>query len=1297
MNDPVLMYLKHDNPSPAGVSDVFSSNQSAFPPYDVGINSRPTLPASYGAHTTKEWKNLPTVPDRNGNNTVSPTFLPEGFPTTKIAGNRYPPEISSNSNPLHFKAATEQSDQVAVVQRTQKIGQFGVNRRGSATDQLKDGPNKSDKGDSFDLNFGFGSDEPTIRLKSQSTRTGATLSSAAAKSENLQSPKRSVTAFPTNQKIGNDMKDAMEQLAKLSQQKEMLLQIQKYQVQQGTVNAQAAMPDTPYQPPGMFQSQIPKPSSATGPFEMQTRPVRNIENFLSTKSEKWDEVLPQPQTTNYYNSNSNKELDVAHDGVFRPLKSETVQQPSIIFPKSTDMPSKSFYPSTSSTTTQHSIQQIDLSVKMSASTYPSPMFVSVPESVSCSSTSVSSFNKFLLPTSSVSTSSVPTYFPQHSVPPMLPVPPLPIRSHLDFDWLHGASKPNEIQRSTVPSTISIDIISAPSAPLSTSMNTVYSYADNHNVSSTSVATTECTVTSKPIPIISPGIDTRTTDRTNSNTTVTPSTKQLFSPVPSSSVSKDVIPSVHHETKYHHYGKKHRILEGSYPSLSESYQKYGPNNVPTNQQAPTTSFAAGQSVLDKQRKYSREQSLKSLLDTSKTPVTQNHLPKVIESMESKEINLPVTSYKPTEPVSAPTVTTAASVMITTASKNKPLAVIAEKEKPAKKNQRSGSMLSLFNSLLQEASDSLKTNLATEVEVPKTSVVKNLPETIKEETLSSKNSIAVPTEPVVITAVATPSPVTVHKPISDIKTVKKTRPAATVPFKRRPYPAIEDSVVTTATQISSSNSTVTTTLTTTAATTVSSSVTPSTLSSLITTAMSSSIQSSVPPTPLSPPPVITSYPTVSILTNDAKTPSSVSQPTESSLKIALPKLRITTFRSSGGQVILQSSMIGDHAVSEVEKDPAYKKSKKKKKKRKKRRRLSSSEYDSSVSSLTSISSYEPTNKSGGADAASHVIMAASKLSAVVESKMENEIDIPLTTTPPESIAKDIVRVITDTRKRSGSVGKDTEKKKPAAKRAKVAKDSVKKKTQVPKESKKKEPIVRYQPKSAYQAVTSSSVKSSKDSVPLPCHRAPGKLPLYLNTSETKSITVPTIQLGARNTKLLESCLETKMTSPPQSKVVSVKIGNSITTKTIQNQILSSSGLQYIMPARSQPRIILPNISSSIPLPVSIVSPINNRATGTFIPPPITMSTASISTSSTKSQILLIPQPSVSSPQSVEVKTSAPPIILSASSGSASTSTVNSNLLTIVSAVQNVSKATNTILPCNSANTESNMFQVSGDFVF
>ncbi|XP_039272478.2 uncharacterized protein LOC120346731 [Styela clava] len=721
--------------------------------------------------------------------------------------------------------------------------------------------------------------------------------------------------------------------------------------------------------------------------------------------------------------------------------------------------------------------------------------------------------------------------------------------------------------------------------------------------------------------------------------------------PSTLTNKDSTP-VFQETKHLNH-KKHRILE-AYPQSSDSYKSS--INTPSSKFQNGIPTSLAHSVLDKQRRYSKEHSNKKFTHRVSHHVINDK--KSISAAQTKQSDLPT--------VKTANNTGGISEMRRVSSEAEKS--VSAVEKPDKKDDdQAGSMLSFFNSLLQEASQSAADSLKTKAEDSDKESENPVEQSPKVSgdlrgMLEAKKSIYTPVTTTLSAGTSNPvaktsKPVkkTVVQPVHTVKNIpKKNRPAATVPFKRRPYPAIGDNeavnlsgntkILPTTLPVSQPTSAGSTaikqklvTATSTAAVPLPSS-TPNTITPQLTSVTrsesmkepiqtskvaSTSVNATITTVPvvtsvnatITTVPVvksvnatITTVPAVTsvdatIMTVPAVNIAKVSEcepATEKALpKIsAVPKLRITMFRSSKGQVIHQASMVGN-AVNEdsVDSDHTTHKKHKKKKKRKKRKRLSSSDYDSSVSSLTSMSSMEPSIK---------LTQMANKYNEIASKVIEKTLEQP----PPSTQSTPIIKIapIVDStkppqkRKRTkASTVENTEKKKPI-KRVKVSKTTTKKKS----DTKSNEPIARYQPKSALNSVSPGTHSTTKVSVTLPSafHRAPGKLPMYMNASDSTSAAVPTIQLVARNTKLLESVIDNK---EAQFKTAGSSGAGTLLPKTLSTGLLANTGMQYIIPnSRAPQRIILPNISTPITMPMSLVSPLLGRSLSSGFYP-ITVSNA------------------------------------------------------------------------------------------
>nr|CAB3264076.1 mucin-16 [Phallusia mammillata] len=485
----------------------------------------------------------------------------------------------------------------------------------------------------------------------------------------------------------------------------------------------------------------------------------------------------------------------------------------------------------------------------------------------------------------------------------------------------------------------------------------------------------------------------------------------------------------------------------------------------------------------------------------------------------------------------------------------------------KDGKSGHIFSLFDSLLQEASESAADSL------------KNVQSKKQDKTASAQPTTTKAPVAATLTATSTTTTQSTIKSISNkVNNSKATsRSPATFPFKRRHvHHKASDSQSASA-----------------AASPVR--VTESTKSTSVVTLT----QSTTKPTQAT----TVSTPTTAVSTAEpSKTTEVVPVSQDKPLGI---KVRITAFRSAAGEVIHHASMVGgvpppltDEAVDSDRSSRSRKKHKKHKKRHKRSRRTSSSESEASIAPTT-----KPTFPLEGT-------------SGLPQPELPLPDELVLPSRPlfvPSSNDSDVGSVSSATSKRKKKSAKSSQ---PAAKRIRTNSagldsdfEPVKKRGRPPKSSNP----MRYKPKST---TTSAPVNDPISSAQMSFNRTPGKTPMYMHAGSKQTVTsvggvhsVPTIQLVPRTTtKTTTKPTGLTVVSPNQdaAKVLSVKLSVA-PTKTVQAQIMTKTtlgGVRYILQTTSPgsavsgaPRVIIPKLASP-PFSVGKATVFTVSSTGTRV---------------------------------------------------------------------------------------------------
>nr|XP_002122767.2 mucin-16 [Ciona intestinalis] len=458
-------------------------------------------------------------------------------------------------------------------------------------------------------------------------------------------------------------------------------------------------------------------------------------------------------------------------------------------------------------------------------------------------------------------------------------------------------------------------------------------------------------------------------------------------------------------------------------------------------------------------------------------------------------------------------------------------VSDSNSLSRDKEQSAGIFSLFDSLLQEASQSasksLKKPQVTEPEQTKPTI--SVEKTVSNPSTKSTNTIS----SVINTITTVASDKSVQK--SNIASVQNRSPA-TFPFKRRHVRNnLNPTTVTPttqATEVKSQN--------------IKPKVTVATTENIVISnveehAKVSSAANSEPVEPKE------QTPAVKLDSEDKSTSSNLNLKTQ--VSGSRLKLRIVAFRSSSGKVIHQASRVGPSFPEEDEDGLQRGKSKKKTKKqkrKKKRRRTSSSSSEDSVKIAPTIVS-KPAKKSVNQFPYSSV----DELNPPAASCSNNDSEA--------SVGSGKVK------KRKKGVGLNKQVLNPPLKRIRttssgVASDKDKSKSKQ-KKSQISTPRYKCKPSQGSTSTTSSAAFG----------REPGKLPLYLNASVNQSTSagsnpVPTIQLLPRpvckpSVKVTSS---PSISSTAQGKIVSVKLPI-VSPKTPQAQIMpktSLGGVRYVI---------------------------------------------------------------------------------------------------------------------------------------
>ena len=533
--------------------------------------------------------------------------------------------------------------------------------------------------------------------------------------------------------------------------------------------------------------------------------------------------------------------------------------------------------------------------------------------------------------------------------------------------------------------------------------------------------------------------------------------------------------------------------------------------------------------------------------------------------------------------------------------------SEGQQKANKNEQSGSIFSLFDSLLQEATESAKDSLKSEpakkkIDLPQISaesgtdsakqtgknseVVTKQSESKAESTKKSSKSIKVVSKstPTKSTSTKVSKPVSSTKPVTSLKTRAASKSAASSKAPAASSKALPASKAVAAVPVTttSSDESLTTAVTRSPATfpfkrrhfqhaqnnppsTVATTAAPISKSEVLQTPM---LSASKPPksTPLPVASTATSTVTSSSVTTSAiSLPITTTTPYKSTVspKSGL-RLRITAFRSSGGQVIHQTTLLGDlvNASYESGDDDYYYKRKKKKKKKKK---LKKKKHLAAIKNLLLPLNFKPFNKVESSDDindSANVSLSELSDDSVVRTRSSQK---------KVQASYKLLTKAAENRNRDSSLSVDSE-------QDKEKKQGKTKKTKV---------VQRYKLKSSQASLQASS---SDNSTTLSFHRQPGKPPLYLNAGANQTLLsgsnqgIPTIQLAPpRSSKSIIKV--SSVSSVPVVKVPTIKL-NSASIKPGQAFTVTKSstgGVRYVLQTTTAngsltPRVIVPKITPS-----------------------------------------------------------------------------------------------------------------------
>jgi len=424
-------------------------------------------------------------------------------------------------------------------------------------------------------------------------------------------------------------------------------------------------------------------------------------------------------------------------------------------------------------------------------------------------------------------------------------------------------------------------------------------------------------------------------------------------------------------------------------------------------------------------------------------------------------------------------------------------------------------------------------------------------------------------------------------------KKSRSPATLPLKRRYVPAYHGKPEAPSTSTAPKAVVPLEPTDKTASPAVSSSASPA--------ASAATAESSILPTP---PPAGDSVPVVSAAA--AEFTASEASPKPSGLK-----LRITAFRSAAGEVIHHASMLGTVASDgDEDSDHSHKKKKHKKLKKKKRKRRSSVS-DSDVSQEPKLPVVLPT---------SSLTQPATQSDPVQKDKKESD-DTPQPSLglPGEDSAADSVSLVAGKKRGRKPAAK---KQVPPSKKAKSLLAAVKpaesekpaKKSAPP--AKKRAPRatirMRYKPNISVASDAGSEVTPT---APIVLNRVPGRTPMYLQASASQGTSgdnagsVPTIQLVPRSvakaTNPKTSVVAVVSSSPSAATALSVKLSVPV-SKPPQTQVATKTthaGVRYLLQSPpSGGAVALPQRVIVPKLPVGKAAVITVSSSGARVTPAV-----------------------------------------------------------------------------------------------